>query len=843
MTDSVLPEILVRDDKPQPFELSKDRDSTTEPAVKPGTIFEVKEVELGFDTVYPCEELFASKYSKYAIVAGYKVRSFVGDSFHEDHEDKGPSQHESCPFAILINSALLVTFLAKTSGTKIRWAPCLLVYPFKLLVVYHKDIVTETLETKPELSSQSDVSVGAEDTPGSPEPLAGKPDTTKKESVGKPDEDQDALRRAVRFLIDFIEKSLKPLFDMQKKIIEGTLVGISFQDVWQLFSPGCTIIRGLDSKTRDRTAAFRVVAVQTGHTVISHMSRGFDTPSQPVRIYCYNLGYDGEVFRPANLIFEIGHYEGTKEIRELPVIPVNFAPDLDLAERGRRFLRDCYGHGQYKGLTESLIAGLGSEYIDTEVFVDFKAAYETAPPFRDFLDQIHPGTTPRLGYVGTPPPPPCHLGLACRTCVALFDDDDVDAREAEKFRSSHGSPALARESELLENGMETLLPPYLLAFGLASKKWYAIPVRRFSRKPPSPNKSTDDPFDSRHHKKILRAIIDFPRQFIWHDGERPLFKPGLVALLHGPPGSGKSSTLRAAAESTQSRRPLYHIGPADLSSKPEQFDVQLRAHISLASRWLCPILLKDAEIYLSERDDNLDRNRIVSAFLSILDQFRGAIFLSSDRVGLIDEALKSRIHIALHFTRPDDDTILKIWKDELSYLRDVTFGVTGDMVATAPMLRWAQHHTKQCLKQGTLWNRSMIRNALQVAAALAQEENWNYHHYASSSRERKNDAVGYDSMWITRISESHLERAAELTDSFNGYLEECRGKDEERVSEFSIRADNYESGKRRLRSPPRRGKSGTRIFIGFDNDSDEKPSKAETKSGEEPRDVIRSRKG
>ncbi len=43
------------------------------------------------------------------------------------------------------------------------------------------------------------------------------------------------------------------------------------------------------------------------------------------------------------------------------------------------------------------------------------------------------------------------------------------------------------------------------------------------------------------------------------------------------------------------------------------FDKNLRMHLALAQRWDCIVLLEDAEIYLSERDDNMDRNRIVSS--------------------------------------------------------------------------------------------------------------------------------------------------------------------------------------------------------------------------------------
>jgi hypothetical protein len=74
-------------------------------------------------------------------------------------------------------------------------------------------------------------------------------------------------------------------------------------------------------------------------------------------------------------------------------------------------------------------------------------------------------------------------------------------------------------------------------------------------------------------------------------------------------------------------------------------------------------------------------------------------------------------------------------------------------------------------------------------------------------------------------------------------VEECRGKDEERVSEFSIRADNYESGNRRLRSPPLRGKDAKKsreTKYSFDSADDEDSTvTTETDSIEESSNVIR----
>ena len=68
---------------------------------------------------------------------------------------------------------------------------------------------------------------------------------------------------------------------------------------------------------------------------------------------------------------------------------------------------------------------------------------------------------------------------------------------------------------------------------------------------------------------------------------------GLIILLHGEPGVGKTSTAECVADHT--KRPLFPVTCGDIGDTAESVEGNLERNFQLAHKWGCVLLLDEAE--------------------------------------------------------------------------------------------------------------------------------------------------------------------------------------------------------------------------------------------------------
>ncbi|KAI8721446.1 AAA domain-containing protein [Fusarium sp. LHS14.1] len=136
---------------------------------------------------------------------------------------------------------------------------------------------------------------------------------------------------------------------------------------------------------------------------------------------------------------------------------------------------------------------------------------------------------------------------------------------------------------------------------------------------------------------------------------------GLVFLLHGPPGCGKTMTAESISESLE--KPLYHVSGGELGASVESIQDTLEIAFERATRWDTILLLDEADAFLARRDGaDIERNSLIAVFLRLLEYQSGIVFLTTNGPSDFDPAFESRIHLQISFSRLDASKRELIWK-------------------------------------------------------------------------------------------------------------------------------------------------------------------------------------
>lgn len=143
---------------------------------------------------------------------------------------------------------------------------------------------------------------------------------------------------------------------------------------------------------------------------------------------------------------------------------------------------------------------------------------------------------------------------------------------------------------------------------------------------------------------------------------------GCVVLLHGPPGTGKTTTAETVAEHL--KLPLYIVSAGELGVTADQLQKRLRSILDLCAAWRSIVLVDEADAFLARRSsDDVSRNALVCVFLRMLEYHSGILFLTTNRIRDFDEAFFSRVHLALPYAPLDQAARLRIWRTMLAMTR------------------------------------------------------------------------------------------------------------------------------------------------------------------------------
>ncbi|KAL9106128.1 MAG: hypothetical protein Q9227_008828 [Pyrenula ochraceoflavens] len=622
------------------------------------------------------------------------------------------------------------------------------------------------------------------------------------DTVGQLDKDATETRKKLekaktevlhwRCLTEFIRIYLRKTLNLITCLQDNNVQKITFENLWYLFKPGDVVV-GYEPFGQRGAQAYQVLSVTKGRRIMNEGRAKESLRSgdrNALRLQCFYLDYDGEAIdlREENLL--IKPYVGEKNIIELDYYPKEYLSGHDedflkiLRQRGEKFIDSGYCHGSYDGVTTRY----NLEHISGEIFVDFKSGYEDNPSWMR-----------KIGRFGDLSPPECErdetyepycksgrcLSFTCTNVVYL--DEQVDIRRSENFKKLKQFPKRISNCNKIRLRTELsdsliLLPRHLLAYSLHSKEWHFLDVDLFQQtniNDTKREKGFQNLVIPPRYKELLKAMVKDHATSMEAQSGLLSSKPrteidlvrgkgrGRIIFLYGPPGVGKTSTAETIAAYTTPARPLYPITCADLGSDPISIQRSLEAHFKLAHRW--------------------------NLFLRTLEYYSGILFLTSNREGSIDEAFKSRIHMALRYRPIDLDGTKQIWRNILRSIgQDNDDGNKNLRIEFEEdkLLDWARKHFQEN-ENGSTWNGRQIRNAFQSAIALASYDRLNAMQKQNLTVEK---AMMKPVFQRIVLKPSHFTDVAKVVHEFEDYLEQCRQDDAHRQSAEGIRSDHYDPG-------------------------------------------------
>ena len=363
------------------------------------------------------------------------------------------------------------------------------------------------------------------------------------------------------------------------------------------------------------------------------------------------MDWDGENFGLGSQTSQIYGFQGTKPITQLSAYPLEYHSSMykireRLIQRGKTFQRL---HGYHYKAYQGVAIGQGTwgpvKYnVNSRIVIDTYA-----------WNRFQPNRQVRLSILNEKPPKLCRDR----------DDSEEEYNSDDEYEDEAVGGSNAEHLTSLTTDQLLLCSPSLYGYSLKNKKWLQFFVDNVTE-----IQWNEGAFESlvlpQDHKELILALAESQIQHkeTFDDVIQGKGK-GMIMLLSGPPGVGKTLTAESVAEAM--RAPLYMMSAGDLGLESFRVESALSNVLEMSTKWNAVLLLDEADVFLEQRSaHDLERNKLVSIFLRILEYYEGILFLTTNRVENIDAAFQSRIHISMEYDNLSPPSRRHVWSNFLA---------------------------------------------------------------------------------------------------------------------------------------------------------------------------------
>ncbi|KAJ3799035.1 AAA family ATPase [Lentinula aff. detonsa] len=505
---------------------------------------------------------------------------------------------------------------------------------------------------------------------------------TEAEKAGSTADDQVA-RNDLKLLLGTIKETSDPKLEDYFRIrshLEET-DSITFDTLWTIFPPGI-LVHATPFLKLDQLFVVQDYQVTWPNTDNARSKRLLSW-----NVDCWTYDWNGQYFQRYGITLSIDYFEGFKPISSLSVRPFHSVenPGLlkkKLVQRGELFRKYCTTPKDCRMFKYS-----GKAFLDKSGFRGVTSSVDDdRMTYQSNSDSSRPKQSSVSGDVMVDFESYYKHGLA----TAQIADITVSEETTEcKCPNCLSNPVLqnmfrVRFDGLVGDSIEQweeeqlmLCPPRLLGYVLREKKWAQLDINSVIS---LSHKGEADAFwdklilagedGGKETKGMLHGLIKnhgrSESEAGYHLNDIVAEKgQGLVILLYGPPGVGKTSTAQTIASAA--RKPLFSIGVADVGTAAGLVESNLETIFDLATTWKAVLLIDEADVFLQSRGrgqmgPTTERNALVSVFLRVLEYYQGILILTTNQIAQFDVAVQSRIHIAIRYEGLDKKQTVNIFR-------------------------------------------------------------------------------------------------------------------------------------------------------------------------------------
>ena len=375
----------------------------------------------------------------------------------------------------------------------------------------------------------------------------------------RPDTDE-RTKMHITFALNFLYSHIGDMIKSYEEFLAAEM--INFGHLWMMFKPGMLIY---ERETEE----------------LYYLNKGDIMETQCGIMYaltCYNIDYNGERLGKVHRSITIPRFGSPRTIASLPILPLDFHADPEavkekLLARAKRFM-------ELRGIHNLQHSTKG------RVIVDAKTC----------LRRILPGDEDRRA--------------SQKKGMAIYEDSKCACSVCKNHVEEKPEDYDHKVREISKDEM-LLCSSTVLGFALSSHKWIQMRIDDLSEIEWSGD-AIDRLVIDKRQKKVLSSLINSSVFTQGVEGDVIGWKGrGLVMLLHGQPGTGKTLTAESVCKSLQ--RPLYIVSGGELGINPAEVEKTLEEVLELSKLWKAVILIDEADVFLEQRSaHDIVRNNFVS---------------------------------------------------------------------------------------------------------------------------------------------------------------------------------------------------------------------------------------